>query len=52
MLEKPQARFGYRRGPALLHPECPIEQSATAREPRVQAELMQEIWRPHPSRLM
>jgi hypothetical protein len=38
-------RAGERRTPALLHPECPIEQSLRSNDPTVQTALMQEIWR-------
>ena len=34
-----------RRAPALLHPECPIEQSLHSLDEAVQSALMQEIWR-------
>lgn len=47
LMERLQAREAYRRGPTMLHPECPIEQSITARDARLQAALMQEIWRPY-----
>ena len=41
------ARTEFRRGAALLHPECPIEQTVRGCDAAVQGQLMQEIWRQH-----
>jgi hypothetical protein len=43
-------RSPFRRGPALLHPECPIEQAVTSSDPQVQDSLLREIWRRAPAR--
>lgn len=47
LLQRPPARATHRRGPAMLHPECPIEQAVHGRDAAVQAELLREIWRHH-----
>lgn len=45
ILQRFPSRAGARRAPALLHPECPIEQSLWSADETVQAALLQEIWR-------
>ena len=45
VLHRLPARGAARRGPSLLHPECPIEQALWSADEVVQAGLMQEIWR-------
>jgi hypothetical protein len=45
ILHRFPARAAVRRGRALLHPECPIEQSLRSPDAAVQAALVQEIWR-------
>jgi predicted membrane GTPase involved in stress response len=45
LLQRREARKHFRRGPALLHPECPIEQGVSSTDSAVQGELVQEIWR-------
>ena len=40
-------RTELRRGAPMLHPECPIEQAVRGGDAGVQAQLLQEIWRPH-----
>jgi len=45
MLHRFPVRAAPRRGPSLLHPECPIEQSVWSADEAVQSGLMQEIWR-------
>lgn len=44
-----RVRSPLRRGPMLLHPECPIEQAVTSSDPRVQESLLREIWRRAPA---
>ena len=41
------ARAEFRRGAAMLHPECPIEPTVRGRSAPVQAQLLQEIGRRH-----
>lgn len=47
LLQRFSARTELSRRRSLLHPECPIEQSLTSRDPAVQGQLMQEIWHRH-----
>ena len=47
LLSRLAARAEFRRGAAMLHPECPIEQTVRGRSAPVQAQLLQEIWRRH-----
>ena len=44
LLQRNPQRDALRRGPMLMHPECPIEQAVHSREPAVHARLLQEIW--------
>jgi elongation factor G-like protein len=44
-LLQPSRFVAMRRAPALLHPECPIEQSLWSPDEAVQAALLAEIWR-------
>jgi predicted membrane GTPase involved in stress response len=47
LLSRLAARGEFRRGAAMLHPECPIEQTVRGHAAPVQAQLLQEIWRRH-----
>ncbi|HSU44099.1 MAG TPA: hypothetical protein VLN42_07760 [Casimicrobiaceae bacterium] len=47
LLSRLAARAELRRAAAMLHPECPIEQTVRGRSAPVQAQLLQEIWRRH-----
>lgn len=47
LLSRLAARAEFRRGAAMLHPECPIEQTVRGRTAPVQAQLLQEIGRRH-----
>jgi len=49
LFDRLQMRSPFRRGPTLLHPECPIEQAVTSSDPHVQEALLREIWRRAPA---
>ena len=49
LIDRLGVRAPFRRGPMLLHPECPIEQAITSADPIVQESLLREIWRRTPA---
>lgn len=49
LVDRLRVRSPLRRGPTLLHPECPIEQAVTSADAMVQESLLREIWRRTPA---
>lgn len=49
LIDRSPVRSPLRRGPTLLHAECPIEQAVTSADRAVQEALLREIWRRAPA---
>jgi hypothetical protein len=51
LFDRLQLRSPLRRGPTLLHPECPIEQAVASSDPHVQEALLRPAIVVHPAQV-